>query len=151
MSMESERRILLEGDAPGTLAVSVDGAIAGSLDLVPAYKPFWVDALGLASSSVPWTIDIELESEWRGRRIGRAAIARASQLAFTLGATDVVVDVRAENVASVRCFEGAGYERSRFEENHDEGDGDVGPFWFLRLRRPRGMAGQPNAAPDDPT
>jgi RimJ/RimL family protein N-acetyltransferase len=99
----------------------------------PGYKPFWVAELNLPANSIPWTMDLFVDPERWGQGIGRAAVREATRLAFEAGATDVVVDIRADNQASIRCFESAGLRKVKFHAWHDDGDGEPGPYWFLRL------------------
>lgn len=64
---KSDWGIALTGQPPGRLAIVLEGTSVGSVDLTPAYAPFWCVALRLPPSAVPWTIDIELHRSWRGR------------------------------------------------------------------------------------
>jgi RimJ/RimL family protein N-acetyltransferase len=114
-------------------AIILNNVVVGALEMNPGYKPFWEAALNLPANSVPWTIDLFVDPGRRGQGIGRAAVREAARLAFDAGATDVVVDIRADNQASIRCFESAGFQKVKFHATHDEGDGEPGPYWFLRL------------------
>lgn len=116
-------------------AIVLDDVVVGALEVSPGYKPFWETALNLPANSVPWTIDLFVDPKRWGQGIGRAAVREATRLAFEAGATDVVVDIRADNQASLHCFESAGFQKVKFQARHDDGDGEPGPYWFLRLSR----------------
>lgn len=96
--------------------VEVDGETAGYVRIEPR------------NTDDEFEIGVAVAAAWRGRGIGTAAIAEATD-AF-LGSrpdAEIVALVRPENAGSARAFESAGYRRA----------GETGEFRVYRAERAR--------------
>lgn len=62
-------------------------------------------------------IDLYVEPEHRGKGLGSAYLAQLVSLAREKGAACIVAHVREDNVASMRAFEGIGFEPKDHERH----------------------------------
>lgn len=93
----------------GGAVIELDGEPVGWIDPHPAYTPAWQELLGTGVGEHPWTLDLFVVPERWGQGIARTAIRVVSEQCLAEGATCMVVDVAAENLASCRAFQAAGW------------------------------------------
>lgn len=93
----------------GGEVIELDGEPVGWIDPHPAYAPAWQELLGPSVGDRPWTVDLFVIPERWNEGIGRSAIRIAVDRCFSRGATSMVVNISADNHASRRAFQGAGW------------------------------------------
>ncbi len=95
-------------------------------------QPAGVLRLTKHQESAAYRISYSIASAWRGRGLGSLLLEMAKMwtAALCLTCTELYGEVKAENIASVRCFEKAGYEKAA----EDTGTAAGGNPAVLRFR-----------------
>jgi GNAT superfamily N-acetyltransferase len=119
------RQRFLQGDGLH-LVVEWEGRIAGILDLVPQE---WNDTA--------WLWNIMLDTDIRGRGIGRALFERAIQWARQKGYRALVLETQTSNVPACKFYAALGCRLDGLREtlytNRDLERGEVAIFWVYEL------------------
>jgi ribosomal protein S18 acetylase RimI-like enzyme len=104
LAAEQTDSLLAKGvETPNVLLVSAEtqeGVVVGRA---------WL-ALAETVREGAWLYDIEIEPSHRGRGYGRALLAALEELALSHGASEIGLNVFAENSAARGLYESSGYE-----------------------------------------
>jgi len=130
----------LESTDPVTRCiVHLDGEPIGFLQFYE-YIEKWKPAIDLKTDEEAWGIDLYLgEPRLHGRGIGtRLVRGVAERLVSEHGAARVLIDPHVGNVAAIRCYQNAGFRKTRLMPSYERVRGEWRDAWLMEWTGERG-------------
>ena len=114
------------------------GWAIGYIEFYPSR--LWTYVYGDSSDERPWGIDVFIGSSAdRNQGLGRQMLkVVATHLFQERKATRIVIDPEASNERAIRCYEKAGFKKSRFIPASVTAEGEFNDTWLMEMFPPKG-------------